>query len=467
MKKKRGFNKYLIICTALLSIIFAGIIYWVDILPSDYFIVLIGFLLICNIVVDVLLSKEGIRKILGGLFSLLLIVILIFGINYELGTMKFLEDLGIIDYKTEHYNVLVLKNSDYENITDLKDTSIGHLDDKALKGLNKFVLSLKKEIDFSSEVLDDVNKLQEELLEGNLNGIILEDAQLDIIKEENGNFFNKIKIIYDLTIKIPNINIKHNKNIVNDSFNVYISGTDSYGNISKVSRSDVNIVVSVNPKTKKVLLTNIPRDYYVKLHSFNEYDKLTHAGIYGIDESIYTVEDLLETKINYYVKVNFSFLEELVDALGGLEIESSYDFTSQDGYRYVKGKNKVNGKEALSFVRERKAFKDGDRQRGKNQEIVLESLINKVLSPDIITNYTKVLKALNGKFVTNFTDEEISKFIKKQLKDNSTWDITNISLDGSDSYDYTYSYMKNKLYVMKQNEESVKEVQKQISNILD
>lgn len=214
------------------------------------------------------------------------------------------------------------------------------------------------------------------------------------------------------------------------------------------------------------MLTSIPRDYYVLLPEFNEYDKLTHAGIYGIETSVSAVENLLDTTINYYIKVNFTSLIDIVDALGGITVESNYDFTTQDGYHFTKGTNELNGKEALSFARERKAFADGDRIRGQNQELILASLINKAMSASIITNYVDLLNALDDKFVTNITDEEITDFIKKQISEMPSWNINAISLDGSNAYDYTYSYKSQKLYVMKPYEESVLNAKGQINNTL-
>mgnify|MGYP000007766483 FL=1 len=160
-----------------------------------------------------------------------------------------------------------------------------------------------------------------------------------------------------IKVEIKNEDIGKSVDVTNKPFNVYISGIDTYGSINKVSRSDVNILMSVNPIKKEILLTNIPRDYYVKLHTFKEYDKITHAGIYGVNESIKTIEDLLDTKINYYIKVNFTSLVDIVDALDGITVNSNYIFVSNDGYSYVKGANVLDGKKALSFARERKSFK--------------------------------------------------------------------------------------------------------------
>ena len=303
--------------------------------------------------------------------------------------------------------------------------------------------------------------------EKNVDAIILEDAQLEILNEANEDLYNIIRKLDVIEIEIKNKDIGESVDVVKSSFNVYISGIDTYGSINKVSRSDVNILMSVNPNTKEILLTNIPRNYYVKLHTFGEFDKLTHAGIYGVDESVKTIEDLLDTKINYYIKVNFTSLEDIVDALDGITVNSNYAFVSQDGYSYVKGENVLDGEKALSFARERKSFKEGDRVRGENQQLVLTALINKAMSPKIITNYVDILKALKGKFVTNFSDEEITKLIKMQLDDGSMWNIKSISVNGNDAMDYVYSYKKTKLYVMKPDEKTVNNAKDSIKNILD
>ena len=171
-------------------------------------------------------------------------------------------------------------------------------------------------------------------------------------------------------------------------------------------------------------------------------------------------------KINYYIKVNFTSLEDLVDALDGITVFSQYNFTSQDGYTYKYGENVLDGKKALSFARERKSFKDGDRERGKNQQLILTSIINKAISPKILTNYVDILKALKGKFVTNISDNDISKLIKMQLNNESSWNIKTISVDGSDAMDYVYSYKKTKLYVMKPDEKTVNNAKENIKNVL-
>lgn len=464
---KMSFGKYLSIFLLIVSVLVLVLVYFINVLPLEYFIVLVILVLITDLfAIMLLLSKGRIRNVIGILLTIILLILMIFGITYELNTLDFLKQFGFNSYKTENYNVIVLDSSEYDELEDLNDLSIAHLDLDTHKGLQHAVADIKKEIKFTSLVGEDISDLTEMLESDETSAIILESAQLSIIEEENKEFYDSIRIIWSTDVEIEIAKIGESVDVTKDSFNILISGIDTYGSITKVSRSDVNILVTVNPSTHSILLTSIPRDYYVLLPEFNEYDKLTHAGIYGIETSVSAVENLLDTTINYYIKVNFTSLIDIVDALGGITVESNYDFTTQDGYHFTKGTNELNGKEALSFARERKAFADGDRIRGQNQELILASLINKAMSASIITNYVDLLNALDDKFVTNITDEEITDFIKKQISEMASWNINAISLDGSNAYDYTYSYKSQKLYVMKPYEESVLNAKEQINNTL-
>lgn len=468
--KKSGlsFAKYLSIFLIIVTILVLLLIYFIGILPLEYFIVLAVLFLIINFVVIMLLNSKGkIRNSIGILLSIILLIIMIVGILYEFNTLDFLKQFGFNSYKTENYNVVVLKDSNFEKISDLNKEDIAHMDSKEHDGLNEFIKNISTEIEFESIVLDDMTELVDNLVSEEVVAIILEDAQLDIIEEEDSENYEKLKIIYNDEVEITIDKIGDAVDVTKDSYNIFISGIDTYGSVTKVSRSDVNMLVTVNTNENKILLTSIPRDYYVLLPKYDEYDKLTHAGIYGIDTSIDAIENLLDTKINYYVKVNFTSLIDVVDALEGIEVNSNYDFTTQDGYHFTKGLNELNGIEALSFVRERKAFAEGDRIRGQNQQLMLTALINKVMSPTIIMNYADLLDALKDKFVTNITDTEVTDFIQMQLANNASWSIESISLDGTDSYNYTYSYQNSKLYVMKPNSKSVENAQEKIAEVLN
>ena len=464
---KLSFGKYLSIFLIIVSALVLVLVYFINVLPLEYFIVLVILVLITDLfAIMLLLSKGKARNAIGIIVTIILLIVMILGITYELNTLDFLKQFGFNSYKTEKYNVIVLQDSEYESLDDLNDLSIAHLDLDTHQGLNDAVTKIKNEIDFTSTIGEDISDLTNILTTDEEPAIILEDAQLSIVEEESPEVYNELRIIYSVEVEIEIAEIGEAVDVTKDSFNILISGIDTYGSITKVSRSDVNILVTVNPSTHNILLTSIPRDYYVLIPEFNEYDKLTHTGIYGIETSVSTIENLLDTKINYYVKVNFTSVIDIVDAIGGITVNSSYDFTTPDGYHFTKGTNELDGEEALSFARERKSFADGDRVRGENQELILTAIINKAMSTSIITDYVALLNALNDKFVTNITDEEITDFIKKQISEMPSWTINSISLDGTDAYDYTYSYQKQKLYVMKPYQESIINAQERINSTL-
>ena len=304
------------------------------------------------------------------------------------------------------------------------------------------------------------------MLDEKIEAILVSSSQYAMISEEIEDFEDDTRIIYksnheiEKTAEVSAGDSKYT--IQNGIFNVYISGIDTSGSISNVSRSDANIIATVNTKTHEVLLTSIPRDYYVTLHSKGAKDKLTHSGIYGINETVTTVEDLLDVDINYYIRVNFTTVIELVDTLGGVEVYSEYDFSAQ-GYHFNQGYNYLNGAQALAFSRERHSFASGDNQRVKNQHAVIEAIIRKVLnSTTLLTRYTSILESLEGSFQTNISQNEISNLVKAQLSDMSSWTIKNNALTGTGAYSSTYSLGSQQSYVMVPNNSSVEDAIEQI-----
>jgi len=470
-KNKKLFFKFLTLILVLLSILTIGLVYYLNILPFKYFAIFtVGFVFIDILMSILLLGKGWKKRMIGTFLTFLIIIGLIIAIAYELKTIGFLKNLKSKNVKTQNYSVVVLNSSKYNNIKDIKDEDIGVLKVSDTEGMSDAVAYLNKKVKVTYKEREDLGALEEDLLNGNLSVIMVENAYYDIAKEENEKFMNDTKVIYKFSIDIKtNDDLAKEVDITKKPFNIFVAGIDTYGKISSVSRSDVNMVVTVNPKTHKILLTSIPRDYYVYLHGITSYkDKLTHAGIHGIDMSVKTVEDLLDCDINYYFKVNFSSLIKIVDAIGGIEVDSPYTFSTYDyKYRFNKGYNKLNGEKALYFVRERKAFTGGDRTRNQNQQLVLTSIINKVISPSLITNYSSILKSIDGSFVTNLDDDSITSFIKKQIKTNDKWTIETSNLEGEDSFNYTYSYKSAKSYVMEPKEESVKEAIKKIDEVMN
>ena len=253
----------------------------------------------------------------------------------------------------------------------------------------------------------------------------------------------------------------------NDSFVMYLSGIDTYGEVSARSRSDVNILAVVNTKTKSVLLLSTPRDYYVDYSvTGGAKDKLTHAGIYGVDASIDALERLYEVDVNYYLRVNFTGFTQIIDALGGVDVYSQYDFTA-GGREFYQGYNTVNGTEALSFARERYSFDEGDIQRGRNQMEVIRAVIQKAASSSLLTNYASVMDAVSGSFETNMPQEKIAELVRMQLSDMSSWNITTYTATGQVSSGETYSAPGEILSIVIPDENSVQEAKNMINSILN
>ena len=254
--------------------------------------------------------------------------------------------------------------------------------------------------------------------------------------------------------------------VTSKPFNIYISGMDTTGKITEEARSDVNMIITVNPKTHKVLMTSIPRDYLVELQN-GEKDQLTHTGLMGIDETTSDVEDLLGIKINYYVKVNYNTLKDLVNSIGGITINSDKAFISYIGkYRFVEGENQLDGAKALAYARERHAYSDGDNHRVRNQQEVLKAIVKKLTgSTTLLTRYNKILKYLAPTMEMNLTRAEVKALVKFQLGKNPKWKFESNSLEGFDAFSTVYSAGNQQLYVMKPDEESIKKARQKIKEI--
>lgn len=265
----------------------------------------------------------------------------------------------------------------------------------------------------------------------------------------------------------------HKEDLTQKAFNIYVSGIDVYGEITTESRSDVNLIVTVNPKTHEILITTTPRDYYVTIPGISgeAKDKLTHAGIYGIDTSIATLENLYNTEIPFYTRVNFTSVIDIVDAMEGIDVNSDVAFTTGKEAGTVveitEGKNHLNGKEALAFVRERKAFADGDNQRGKNQQALMTALIKKAVSPVILIQAKDIIAGITGNAETNMSEKQIKALIKMQLNDLKGWTIETVAASGNDSgKQYCYSYSGGPLYVCVPDQAVVSQIQEKIHTLL-
>ncbi len=253
-----------------------------------------------------------------------------------------------------------------------------------------------------------------------------------------------------------------------ESFILYFSGIDVWGWVDTQSRSDVNIIAAVNPETRHIQLINTPRDYYVEMPLSSETkDKLTHAGLYGVENSVGTLETLYGIDIDYYIRMNFSGFESIIDTLGGVDVYSEYDFTVEPIKHYTEGYNHLTGLEALAFVRERHAFQDGDNQRGRNQMALIQAMVSKVCSREFLLNYSDIMDELTDMFRTNVPLSLIVNIVGKQLLDDTEWTVDTYSVTGSNGSEITYSTPGTKVYVMIPNEEDVVTAGKLIEEVLN
>ncbi len=469
---KRKLVSFIISCiTILISIGIIITMLVIGVLPFKYMIALIlGLLIINSAFCFTLLKKrksKKIRNIINILQVILAVIELIIGI-YVLKTYILIDSMNDnANTKKQNYSVIVLKDSEYNEIEDLEGKVIEYYSND-LDNSELALEKLKETVDVNAVSNEDIALVGKTLLNSEVDAILLEDSQKTLLGEELEGFDDKTKVIYTFSIDVEVETIAKDTEVTSETFIVYISGIDTYGTISSVSRSDVNIVAVINPKTYQVLLVNIPRDYYVQLHgTTGKRDKLTHAGMYGVEKSVQTIEDLLDIDINYYFKVNFTSLVDIVDAIGGIEVYSEYSFTSYiDNYNFKKGYNSMNGKQALAFARERKAFATGDRMRGKNQQAVINGIIKKASKPSIITKFDSLLKSLSNKFQTNMDTGKMMELARLQISKMPTWNVSTISLTGGDGRASTYSTGSQLLYVMYPSQDSIDDAKQKINAVI-
>ena len=466
MKKKNIIGIIAGILLFIITTIFIVILKKIDVIPDKYFMLLVAASYIVTIITDIFLfisSDNIVFKLFKGLAYIVTILMIVgysCGIYYLNKTTHFMNNLNTIKKEITSYYIIVMKESKYDEISDLYGKNLTYYEGTSQEVLSK----IKLELNYST--VKNIDSLKDRLYTAKTDSILVSDLIKEDLEEKYTDFSERTRVLKTIDITKDVEDITKKVSIKNTSFNVLISGMDSYGTINKTTRNDVNMIATVNPNTNKVLLTSIPRDYYVQLHGKTGYkDKLTHAGIYGINTVVQTIEDLFGIDINYYVRVNFTTVESLVNTIGPIEIYSDKAM-SLDGCKYVVGTNTVNGKCALRFARERHSYVEGDNHRIKNQQEVIKGIFNKLSkSAMVVTDYTSILDSLDGKFATNMDMKDITAFIKYELEDITKYEILDTQVTGTGSMELTYSYPHQKLYVMFPSEQSVESAQEYINKI--
>lgn len=466
-----------------------------NVLPGKYMaaLLIVLFVLLAGVIVSQFFNKFN---ILGDIFAAVAIIGLIFAASAVGRVTKTLDGgMAAGDTKDTLVYIMVLKDSGYSSIDSLKNATFGLCTEGAYADYNNQTVEMMKK-DFGGEVYTRGYSSDFEvavaLTQKKVDAIIISSTQVAVVDDlfetqeegsdyylgaqENGEntvltdvaTYVKTYTITEYVEKTPDAD-KQNKELISTSvtpFVVYISGIDVRGDISTVSRSDVNIIMCVNPITKQIAMVTTPRDSYVQFPGVtgNSYDKLTHAGIYGKEcsTSIATMEKLFGVKVDYYIKVNFTSVINIVEALGGVTVHSDKDFVETSSgyhYHYAEGDNFLNGNQTLAFSRERMAFADGDYQRGRNQLLAIQAILNKAMSPAILSAYSDILTEVEKNFETNMEMSEITELVKMQIADNAQWNFISYSVaginNGVQQLRYTYSLGTTPLYVTILDEDSI------------
>ena len=481
-KKRHLGGKILAIVQLILSIVFMGLIFKLDVLPVKYLIVASVVLLILALICFLLQFRRHAHWV-GKVISIIISIVMIFGSVYVGKTMHTLDSVTKVKtYQTDKIVIAVLKENPADSLAAAKDYEFGitaTLDrskiDLAIDQMNN---NLESEIDVLE--FNSYSEQVEALYSGKIDAMIYNQTLNELIEENNPGFLDKVRIIDNFNVEtevymedVPNLPI------TKEPFIVFLSGMDVYGDMDETSRSDVNMMACVNPTTKQVLLVSVPRDAYVEIPgiTYGEKDKLTHAGMYGIQYSIASMENIFDLDIDYYVRINFTSLIMMVDALGGVNVDSECAFSTYykqyneatdtwSYYEYAKGINHLDGVHALVFARERMNLAGGDYQRARNQQLVIEALLEKIKSPAFLTGYTGLLSSLEGKMDTNLTSQQIASLVKMQLNDGADWNIVSASVYGISSSEYCASYAGSPLDVEVLDDDSIMAVKEVINQLM-
>lgn len=447
------------------SIVLMVIMGAIKIIPKDYMI-LLDVLLVLFFCIFLIAQRWMVSGIITKVISLLMTIVIIAASVYLNITHGAFKKMTNVTYKTTKVNMYVLKESSAEDISDVKEGTFGIVGSEAdRKNTEEAIADIESRLDkkIATKEYEDALALVKALYIREVPVIILNESYVGMVEAEKEfqDFSERVKTI---TSFVKNEEIVDNDDKEeedgylksDDVLTLYISGVDVNGAPTENRNSDVNIICVMNFKTHQILLLNTPRDYYVPLSVSNGVpDKLTHAGCIGVDCSVQTLEMLYGLDIDYYFKMNFTGFVNIIDALGGVDVRSDFDFVGYHGkHHYVVGINHLNGAQALGFARERYAFPTGDNQRGKNQMAVINAMINKLISPELLKNYKSIINAVSDSMVTDMTMEEIGKIVDLQLKNGISWDIKQYAVTGKGDSQPGYTYAKPN-YVMIPNQETV------------
>lgn len=425
------------------SILLVGTAYWINIFPDNYLMIATGVLLLLALISAKLIfhkKERSKRSLFMQIISILLSCAMLVGSFYIYKWSEAVDLMTDSDFQTRAISIIVLEDSDIKNENMISGSQLGYVSSVNTDNMHIAITTIKNEIDnvnFTS--YSDFETIIGDFYDEQFDALLLDESFRSLVEDYQDTFSDDTRVVYQITLEEETVSA-NSVDVTSSPFLVYISGNDEYGDLSSVSRSDVNMLVAVNPNTHQILMVSVPRDTYYPLHMNGEYDKFTHTGYYGIQESINTLQDIISEDINYYVKLNFTSFMDIVDALGGITVYSPTAFTTYIGnYEIVEGENTLNAKQALAFVRERKSFIDGDFARNRNQQRMLSAIIKKVCSPSILVSYVPVLEAVSKSIETNMSVNEINSLVQLELSELISRDIQTYQIVGDSASMSCYS----------------------------
>lgn len=448
-RKKRGWatliGLIIVLVQLVVTVLFILSILKLDILPMKYLIAVNAFLIL--IFLYDFTSQFTRAHILGKILSVILSGVILFLYLVSSKVDSVLTRLNLPEINTDVVDICVLADDKASSLSDLSSYKFAYNSTSSNDKVTTAFDSVKSALGNDTLTMTEYKSWDDLITDfydnTNVQAVVMNDSMIKVVSAQYEDFENKIKIIKQYEYKeLVNVQ-KSTVNVKKDPFIIYVSGISSENGadseLTSNALSDVNILAVVNPETRQILLVTTPRDSYIKItgpDGKKGYDKLTHAGNYGVEASMQTLEDLYGINIDYYVKINFTGCVSVVDALGGITIDSEVDFTvgedaSPIPYHFVKGENECNGEMAVAFSRERHAFASGDFQRGRNQTAAIKGILQKATSPAILTKYSAVLDAVGDMFLTNIPTSTISDLVKLQLSDSTPWNIQTYSIEGT------------------------------------
>ena len=468
-KFQQSINIILLFVYIVLACFLLFLIFRYHILAISYANVLIAIVMILLALIALFLILKRKAKI----FTMILLLVSVFVSSLSLiGVHQFVSLANQLNatsnYSSYSISVAVLADSEIGNVSELSSVTAPTKTDA--ENIKKLLDDIKTSQSKDLTVEDSPSYLAayKSLLAGETKAIILNSVFENLIEQEYPDHAKKIKKIYtkELTKSVEAPKVSQNK-----AFNIYISGIDTYGPISSVSRSDVNIIMTVNQETKKILLTTTPRDAYVPIADGgnNQNDKLTHAGIYGVDASIHTLENLYGIDLNYYARLNFTSFLKLIDLLGGVDVYNDQDFTSLHGnYHFPVGNVHLNSEQALGFVRERYSLTNGDGDRGRNQQEVIAAIIQKLTSAEALKNFDGIMQGLQDSVQTNMPPETMVSLVNAQLASGGKYTVITRDLKGTGRMDLpSYAMPDSNLYMLEVDPNSLETLKTEIKDIME